>query len=118
MKRDWAAFALALVLGAVIWALSRPITGKVEPWDANSAYYYLALLGAGFVAGLSIPARKRFHYLGAWLGQLLYMILFLPLGGLIVLGVVVLFAYTLLFLAGAVGGMWLNRAMFRRETPE
>ena len=115
MKRDWRAFALAVVLGAVIWALSRPVTGKVEPWDANSPYYYLALLGAGFASGMAIPARKRFHYLGAWAGQLLYMILFLPIGGLIVLGVVVLLAYTLLFLAGAVAGMWLHRTMFPRE---
>lgn len=109
MKKEHAAFAMSFAAGAVIWALSRPITGKVEPWDANSAYYYVALALAGFGCAAAIRAPKRFHYVGAVTGQVLYMLLFLRGGGLMPLGIIVLFVYTLVFLAGAAAGARLRR---------
>ena len=109
MSRNRAAFVLSAVLGFVIWALSRAITGKAEPWDANSPYYYVALVAAGFVSGFSIPADRRAHYLGAVLGQALYGLIFLPGSGLFILGVLVLFVYSLLYLAGVALAMRLKR---------
>ena len=109
MSRNRAAFVLSAVLGFVIWALSRPITGRVEPWDADSPYYYVALILAGVVSGFAIPADKRAHYLGVVSGQTLYALIFLPGSGLFILGVLVLFVYSLLYLAGAAVVMRLRR---------
>lgn len=100
MNRNRAAFALSAVLGFVIWALSRPITGKVEPWDANSPYYYVALVAAGFASGYAIAGEKKAHYLGAVVGQVLYGVIFLHGSALFILGVLFLFLYSLLYLAG------------------
>ena len=109
MNRNRAAFALSAVLGFVIWVLSRPITGKVEPWDANSPYYYFALAVAGFASGWAISAEKKAHYLGAVLGQVLYGLIFLPGSGLFILGALFLFLYSLLYLAGAALALRLKR---------
>jgi hypothetical protein len=63
---------LALVvfagLGAAIWALSIPVTGKSEPCDADSLYYFVALAVAGVVSGAVVPKPLWAHYLGAVLG--------------------------------------------------
>lgn len=53
----WAALACGASLGALIWVASERLTGHREPWDANHAYFLLALSCAGFVIGL-LPGKN------------------------------------------------------------
>jgi len=83
-------------LGALIWALSPSITGYTEPWDAKSAYYYVALFVAGTL--VAIPGKRPLWavYVGVILGQFLYVLFFLSFGPLLPVGIVFLAAYSLL----------------------
>lgn len=92
---------LAAGLSAVIWALSVPLTGKAEPWDAESPYYFVALTVAGIISGLVVPKHAWAHYVGALLGQLAYGLAFLKLGPLFVLGLLFLAIYSLIFFGAA-----------------
>jgi hypothetical protein len=94
-------FIVSAVAGAAVWALSPVAVGYREPWDAPGYYYVVALLVAGSVAGMISPRPYWAHYLGAFIGQLGYEVLFLKVGPLFVLGAGFLLAYSLVFLAGA-----------------
>lgn len=106
----WTGFAVAGVAGAVVWALSPWLTGRAEAWDAPR-YYFLALLVAGLVAGLAAGRPLWRLYVGAVLGQVLYMLIALPLGPLLPIGVVILLVFTLLFLAAATLGWAVRQAV-------
>ena len=88
-------------LAAVVWALSVPITGQSEPWDAEWPYYLIALAIAGAISGAVIPRHLAAHYIGAVSGQAAYELVFLKLGPLFVLGLAFLAGYTIIFLATA-----------------
>jgi hypothetical protein len=81
------------------------LAGHREPWDTDGAFYVVALVVAGFVAGSLVPRPLWAHYLGALVGQVGYGTLFLPPGALsipiVALGVAFLLGYTLVFLAAA-----------------
>jgi hypothetical protein len=93
-------FSAAAVLGAVIWGLSPLITKAVEPWGAESLYYFLSLFIVGGLLGLLFPRHIWVAYLGIVFGQLAYMLIVLPSGPLLPLGVLFLLAYGLLSLLG------------------
>ena len=102
MKRSaWLASVIAAGLGAAIWALSMPITGKDEPWDADWPFYGLALAAAGGISGALVPRHLEMHYLGAVIGQLAYQLAFLKLGPLFPLGFLFLIGYSFIFVGGA-----------------
>ena len=92
---------VSAALSATIWALSVPLTGKAEPWDAEWPYYFVALAVAGGVSGAAVRRHLWAHYLGAVLGQVAYELAFLKLGPLFMLGLVFLAGYSLIFLASA-----------------
>ena len=98
-----AVFALvaAAALAAAIWALSIPITGHSEPWDAEALYYPVALGVAGVISGAIIPKHLWAHYVGAILGQVAYEVVFLELGPLFMVGLVFLAGYSSIFVLGA-----------------
>ncbi len=101
-RSTWAwTLAVSTVSAALIWALSPLLAGHREPWDADGPYYVLALVVAGAAAGVLAPRPWWAHYLGAWLGQLLFQILFLPIGSLVVLGAILLLGYSAIFALGA-----------------
>ena len=101
MNRDMIiGFSVAAVLGAVIWGLSPLLTDAVEPWDAESPYYLLSLFVAGGLVGLLCPKHVWVAYLGIVMGQLAYMLIALPSGPLLLLGVLFLFGYGVLSLLG------------------
>ena len=101
LNRDMAiSFSVAAVFGAVIWGLSPLLTDAVEPWDAESPYYFLALFVAGGLVGLLCPKHIWVTYLGVVVGQLVYMLIALPSGPLLPLGVLFLFGYGVLSLLG------------------
>jgi hypothetical protein len=95
------AFMVAAVTSALVWAASPWLTGQREPWDAEFPFYFVALLVAGAVSGALAPKPLRAHYLGSFIGQLSYEVIFLKIGPLFVLGVVFLLGYCLVFLAAA-----------------
>jgi hypothetical protein len=95
------ATVLAAALSALIWALSIPLTGKAEPWDAELPYYFVALAAAGIISGLVVPKHLWAHYVGAVVGQVAYELAFLKLGPLFVLGLLFLAVYSLIFLGAA-----------------
>lgn len=103
-------FLLSAALAAAVWALSVPLTGKPEPWDAQGPYYPLALALAGAIAGFIRPSHFGAHYAGAIAGQAAYGLVFLPMGALFVLGLVFLAGYSAIFVATA-----LIVASFRRK---
>ncbi len=102
------------LLGSLIWAISPRITGMAEPWDADSPYYPVALLTGGVALGFIWPEKPWIIFLAIWLGQLAYMVLFLPLGPLAVLGVGFLAGFSLVAFAGAA----LSAAVRKRWFPD
>ena len=71
----FASFVVGLLLGGLIWALSRTATGVAEPWDAAGFYYLCCLFGAGFVSTLVYSRSWLYGTLGVYLGQAAYMTL-------------------------------------------
>ena len=88
------------LLGAIIWFLSPFITGEVEPWDAFPLFYLVSLSIVGFIAAIPKSASLTSIYVGVIVGQFLYMLVFLPVGPLILIGVFSLALYSLLTLIG------------------
>ncbi|MDO6567728.1 hypothetical protein Q4561_11720 [Alteromonas sp. 1_MG-2023] len=89
------------LLGAVIWFLSPFITGEVEPWDAFPPVFYLvSLFIVGFIAAIPKSASLNSIYFGVIVGQFVYMLVFLPIGPLILVSVLTLAIYSLLTLIG------------------
>ena len=113
MRKEVPAFLVSAALAAAIWALSAPVTGKSEPWDASGPYYFAALAVAGAVAGALVPRHLAAHYLGAILGQAAYELAFLPLGALFIPGLAFLAAYTTIFLGAAAIAAALRRRASR-----
>ncbi|MFQ4138014.1 hypothetical protein PGN35_017005 [Nodosilinea sp. PGN35] len=113
MKRELAINVLfSFVGGAMVWALSPSLSGQVEPWDAEGFYYSVALLIVGLTVGFARPKHVWSHYAGIMLGQLTYMLLFIPVlpgSSLILVGVASLAVYSTIALAGAVSGAWFRR---------
>lgn len=105
--RVWIAFGLAAALGAAVWALSVPLTGKAEPWDSEGPYYFIALALAGAASGASMRGHHLLaQYAGAVVGQAAYEVVFLEAGPLFVLGLAFLLGYATIFLgAAALGGL-------------
>lgn len=102
IKKDfYINLSLSAFLGALIWAFSPSITGQAEPWDAESAYYYIALFIAGIISALPGKEPAWAIYVGVILGQFLYILVFLPLGPLLILGLASMSLFAWLTLAGA-----------------
>lgn len=95
------AFVVSAGMAAAVWALSVPLTGNVEPWDAHGPYYLFALAIAGALSGAVVPRHLPFHYVGAVVGQAAYELAFLKVGALFVLGLVFLAAYSVIFIGAA-----------------
>ena len=104
---------IAGLSGAAIWILSPLVTGHKEPWDADSLYYVVSLLVAGVLLGAWRGRPIWHHAVGIFLGQLLYLLVFLSAGPLIIVGAVFLAGYSLLCLVGAAVGSIL-RHLFER----
>jgi hypothetical protein len=94
-------FMVAAVTSALVWAASPWLVGQREPWDADFPFYFVALLVAGAVSGALAPKPLWAHYLGSFLGQLGYELIFLKIGPLFVLGAMFLLGYCLVFLGAA-----------------
>ena len=107
----------AAILGALIWILSPLLTGAVMPADEHPNYYTLSLLFAGVVIGILFPKRLKAVFGGVVLGQLIYALIFLPLGSTAGAGIIYVSLYGVLSVAGAIIGSWIRRAI-RGESDE
>ncbi|MGH3974009.1 MAG: hypothetical protein ACRDS9_11920 [Pseudonocardiaceae bacterium] len=115
-KQTWLTIAVAAAAGAAIWALSLLLTDHREAWDASGGYYPVGLVVAGVLAGMLAPKPLWAHYIGAVLGQLAYMLIFLPTGPLIAVGIIILLVFSTLFLlAAAIGGYLKTRFIRPRQ---
>lgn len=112
------AFLVTAVGSALIWAASSAVTGSIEPWDAEGPYYLAALVLLGILAGVIRLAIDRSDggaarqgrslagyllgvYFGAFVGQLAYMILFLPSDPLLLVGTLFLAGFSVVVVAAA-----------------
>ena len=106
---DPRAAGLASALSFALWALSPALTGRVEPWDAAFPFYSIGAVIVGGIVGLAFPRRLAAAYFGAWLGQLVAL---LVLPGLdrasFALGAVTTAIGSVVFLGGACVGSALR----------
>ena len=107
------AFVTAALTSAAVWAVSPWLTGRHEPWDADSPFYVCGLIIAGAVAGVLTPKPIWALYLGAVIGQVAYQALFLRLGPLFPLGVLFLAGYCFVFIAAAAFVGWIRTRLHR-----
>lgn len=98
------AFALAVSIGAILWAASPYVTGHKEPWDAQGGYYFFGLLIGGFVGTAVRPVSPIVTASGLVVGQFAAIIATGGAGPLILFGLFFLSAYGVLGLVGA----WLG----------
>jgi len=108
-RRLLISLGIGLALGAAIWALSPAITGAAEPWDADQPYLLVSLLLAGIVGQFAYPGNIWAMVGGLFAGQLFFMVTFLGVGPLILVGVGVLVVYSIAALFGAYVGLRLRR---------
>lgn len=84
---------IAALASAAIWALTPLLANRREPWDVDGSFYIVALLIAGIVAGAIAPRPLWAHYVGSFIGQLGYELIFLRIGPLVIIGAVLLLFY-------------------------
>ena len=102
MNKDKAiSLCVASMLGTIIWVISPFVTGEIEPWDADSPYYIISLILAGAIVGWLIPKHLWTVFLGVIVGQIIYMLIFIPSGPLLLIGIVFLVGYGLFSLIAA-----------------
>ena len=97
---------VAFACGMAIWLLSPMVTGRVEPWDAKGPYYWLALFGAGLLAGMIDPAGVKTAPLWVVAGQSAAILAGVFFGGrdlglFFPMGLIMLFVFSILCYAGA-----------------
>ena len=95
-KRTFA-FGASLATGAAIWALSPALTGEVEPWDANTVFLPIAIVIVSLILGFLFPKNPLVSSAGLLLGQVTYILILLPIGPLILVGLVFLLGYVIVF---------------------
>jgi hypothetical protein len=117
-------FTLGAAGGFLIWLFSEPLTGRREPWDGAVLWYLVALFVLGFVIPLGLRTRPFPVYWGALAGQILFglvpfaaCLLFGALctdqANLFPLGAVILVAFTLPALVGALLGARARALLMR-----
>lgn len=104
MNREIVVFGCSLIIGSLIWAFSSLITGHAEPWDAEGTralYYPITLFMAGVICSVFSASDFIYISIGVFLGQILYLLLFMPSGPLFLFGVIICALYTILTFLGA-----------------
>ncbi len=76
-KIGWVLLA-GIACGAIVWALSEPLTGMREPFDSPSYYYVVAMFVAGILSTLPTPRYWWAAVVGIFLGERIYAFAMLP----------------------------------------
>ncbi|WP_437192252.1 hypothetical protein [Planctomicrobium sp. SH527] len=69
-------FCVGAMLGALIWALSEPLLGTPEPWDANVPFYLIAVAVSVCLSMLIRPKSWPVAAFAVYLGQVIYITCF------------------------------------------
>ena len=113
---SWFTLTVSILTSVAIWFLTPLLTSHREPWDADGSFYLVALLIAGAVAGAIAPKPLWVHYVGSFIGQLGYELLFLGIGPLVIVGAVFLLGYCILYsMAAGLAGV-IRARMQKRLT--
>ncbi|MDJ0950831.1 MAG: hypothetical protein QNJ94_18115 [Alphaproteobacteria bacterium] len=107
-----------LTCGAIVWALSTPITGVREPFDAQSHYYRVAIFVSGILAALPAPRYWWVAVIAIFLGERLYAFAMLPETRPWLLASILINLLVLTWLpaaAGALGTFLVAKAVRRRK---
>jgi hypothetical protein len=88
------AFLSSIVAGFVIWAISRQITGHIEPWDSDSIYFSGSMAFFSLCLGIAFPRSVISITIGLIFGQSAYMLIALPTGPLWPVGLLTLIIYS------------------------
>ena len=104
---------ISSVLGALIWFASPYLSGELEPWDSETFYYVGSLFIGGIILGLYNSEKIWGYAIGIFLGQIIYILLFLPLGPLILIGILYLAGSSLICYLGASVGKLLKKYVFK-----
>ena len=75
--RPAAVIAAGLVCGAAVWALSVPVTGLREPFDAP-LFYYPVMIVAGALAAWPAPRYWWLAVISIFVGERVYAFIMLP----------------------------------------
>ncbi len=105
---------VGLLAGAAIWWISPHFTGEIEAWDDKS-FYTTSLFLAGIIASLPSPPHFKMATLGIYVGQFLYMFLFLPLGPLWIIGMMIAIGPLMLSLSGGIIVYKLYRLLWQKQ---
>ena len=102
LRKMLVAAATGFLLGFILWATARPLTGKEEPWDTAYPLYSVSMVVGGLVIGYLAPGRFTMAVAGTWLGQItaLGVVPWLAAGGWFPLGAVTTAIGSLLILPG------------------
>ncbi|MDJ0950479.1 MAG: hypothetical protein QNJ94_16325 [Alphaproteobacteria bacterium] len=110
---------LGLALGALVWALSGPITGTSDAFEAPNHYYRIAMFAAGILAALPAPRYWWLAVVAIFLGERAYTFAVLAEEfQLWLLGTIVINFLVLTWLpaaAGALGTFLVAKAVRRRK---
>jgi hypothetical protein len=79
-RKAWLTLGIGMACGAVVWALSIPLTGVREPFDSSSAYYPVAMFLSGALAAWVSPRHWWLAVIGIFIGERLYGYAMLPEG--------------------------------------
>lgn len=109
--RAFSGFVFGAAWGFGIYALSLPIGGHLEPWDATPGYYPGTLVLGGLVAGLLLRARPWPLWLGLVAGQAIHVLFVAPGAPLTLWPLSLVFggASSLFALLGLAVANWLMR---------
>ena len=77
------------------------ITGEVEPWDGSFSYYIISLMLVCAIAGVLIPRNLWMVFIGVFMGQMIYMLIFIPSGPLLPFGMILLAGYSIISFGAA-----------------
>jgi hypothetical protein len=66
-------FVASALLGGLVWWASPIVTGKAEPWDANSPFLAASLFLIGLVTAMFHPRAFWVAAAGVCVGQMLYL---------------------------------------------
>lgn len=115
--QKWITLLVSTLAGAAIWALTPVLTNYREPWDTEGQFYVAALVIAGAIAGAIAPKPLWAHYVGTFMGQLGYELLFLRIGPLVVIGAILLLGYCVVYTMAAAGAGFIRGRIAKRFAP-
>jgi hypothetical protein len=92
MKKDHVLYAIALLIGVVIWVVIAQLSGRREAWDSDLYFSFgmTAACVASFALGLIEPARAWRWGVLPFVGQFIAMLAMAGVGSLLPLGVIML----------------------------